>query len=168
MIKNLKQFKEGGHSPLLYGDEGTQGSPRLVKRGVTLAEILITLGIIGIVAAITMPTLVQSYRNMEVEGKLRKIYTVMNQAIKMSEIENGPKEYWDMTCSLNDSGTPNEDCSNNIKKYFLNYLKYLKAEELENSLGAYHLLIYMNDGSLLIVKRSASSSNSADFYFYQI
>ena len=30
-IKKLNAFTlaEGGHSPLLYGDEGTQGSPRL-------------------------------------------------------------------------------------------------------------------------------------------
>ena len=37
----------GGHSPLLCGDEGTQGSPRLVKWGFALAEVLITLGVSG-------------------------------------------------------------------------------------------------------------------------
>ena len=32
------------------------------KRAFTLAEVLITLGIIGIVAALTMPTLIGNYQ----------------------------------------------------------------------------------------------------------
>ena len=32
------------------------------KKGFTLAEVLITLGIIGVVAALTIPTLVQNYQ----------------------------------------------------------------------------------------------------------
>ena len=32
------------------------------KYGFTLAEVLITLGIIGVVAAITIPTLVSNYK----------------------------------------------------------------------------------------------------------
>ena len=162
----LPRNERGRHSLLLNGDEGAQGSPNLAKVAFTLAEVLITLGVIGVVAAMTLPTLIQNYRNREVESKLQKIYTVMNQAIKMSEIDNGPKEYWDMTCSLNDIGAANEDCGNNIKRYFLNYLKYLKTEELETSSRSYNLLIYMNDGSLLIIKREANSNNAADFYFY--
>ena len=34
-----------------------------VRGGFTLAEVLITLGIIGIVAALTIPTLVANYQN---------------------------------------------------------------------------------------------------------
>ena len=63
------------------------------KIAFTLAEVLITLGIIGIVAAMTLPTLIQSNKNKEVEAKLKKIYSVMNQAILLSEKDNGPKEY---------------------------------------------------------------------------
>ncbi len=32
-------------------------------RGFTLAEVLITLGIIGVVAALTIPTLMQNYKS---------------------------------------------------------------------------------------------------------
>lgn len=31
------------------------------KRGFTLAEVLITLGIIGVIAAITIPMLIEAY-----------------------------------------------------------------------------------------------------------
>lgn len=40
--------------------------------GFTLAEVLITLGIIGVVAALTLPALVQNYRNQVVETRLKR------------------------------------------------------------------------------------------------
>ena len=56
------------------------------KKGFTLAEVLITLGIIGVVAALTIPTLIQNYKKREVETSLEKIYTTVNQAIKKQNL----------------------------------------------------------------------------------
>ena len=42
-------------------------SPIKVKLAFTLAEVLITLGIIGVVSAMTMPSLIQSTQNKELE-----------------------------------------------------------------------------------------------------
>lgn len=39
----------------------------------TLAEVLITLGIIGVVAAMTMPSLIQNTKEKEAISKLKKI-----------------------------------------------------------------------------------------------
>lgn len=58
------------------------------KFGFTLAEVLITLGIIGIVAAITIPGLITKYRRSVVETKLKKFYSTMNQAIRHSIADN--------------------------------------------------------------------------------
>ena len=55
----------------------------------TLAEILITLGIIGVVAALTVPSLIQNHKKHVIETKLKHVYSIMNQAITMSEIDNG-------------------------------------------------------------------------------
>lgn len=116
----------------------------------TLAEVLITLGIIGVVAALTLPILIQNYRNNEVETKLKKVYSTMNQAIKLSEIDNGPKEYWPPACEIADESS--EDyCRNYYKKYILPYLKYSKIEEFESFRG-YNIAIYFPDGSLLVSK----------------
>lgn len=41
------------------------------KNGFTMAEVLITLGIIGIVAAMTLPALVQKYQNYIVENRMK-------------------------------------------------------------------------------------------------
>lgn len=39
----------------------------------TMAEVLITLGIIGIVAAMTLPALIQKYQKQETSARLKKI-----------------------------------------------------------------------------------------------
>ncbi len=70
-----------------------------VKKAFTLAEVLITLGIIGIVAALTIPTLINNSRKQETVTKLQKVYSTLQQAVKMSEIENGPVSNWDFTLS---------------------------------------------------------------------
>ena len=57
------------------------------KLAFTLAEVLITLGIIGIVAALTLPVLIQVNKNKEVETKLKKIYSVL-YVISMIYIRN--------------------------------------------------------------------------------
>ena len=62
--------------------------------GFTLAEVLITLGIIGIVAAMTMPTLITRYQKTVVTTKLKKFYSVMSQAIKLEESRIGDIENW--------------------------------------------------------------------------
>ena len=63
----------------------------------TLAEVLITLGIIGVVAAMTLPSLVQNYRKSVVENKLKSEYSLISNAIRMSEAKNGSSEDW-ATC----------------------------------------------------------------------
>lgn len=62
------------------------------SHGFTLAEVLITLGIIGIVAAMTLPTLIQNYKNRVVETRLKKFYSTMNQAVLMAEAQYGDKK----------------------------------------------------------------------------
>lgn len=66
-----------------------------IFKAFTLAEILITLGIIGVVASLTIPTLVKNYQKQQTVEKLKKVYTTLSQAVKQSEIDNGPNIYWD-------------------------------------------------------------------------
>ena len=60
-----------------------------LKVGFTLAEVLITLGIIGVVAAITIPNLITSYQKHVTVTKLQKAISVLNQAYKLSFDEVG-------------------------------------------------------------------------------
>lgn len=52
----------------------------LKKTAFTLAEVLITLGIIGVVAAMTMPSLIQNYQEKATVTKLKKCYSLVSQA----------------------------------------------------------------------------------------
>lgn len=55
----------------------------------TLAEVLITLGIIGVVAALTIPTVISSVQHKELEVGLKNAYSTLSEALKMYEQENG-------------------------------------------------------------------------------
>ena len=52
------------------------------KAAFTLAEVLITLGIIGIVAAMTMPTLISKHEKKVYGTKLIQTYSILNQGFR--------------------------------------------------------------------------------------
>lgn len=60
--------------------------------GFTLAEVLITLGIIGVVAAITIPALITDYQKRATVTKLQRAISVINQAYRVSFDEVGEPE----------------------------------------------------------------------------
>lgn len=57
--------------------------------GFTIAEVLITLGIIGVVAAITIPTLIQKQREKAFHTAWKKTYAVMSNAILLTAQDYG-------------------------------------------------------------------------------
>lgn len=59
-----------------------------MKKAFTLSEVLITLAIIGIVASLTIPTLVNNYRKKQFETGLKKEYSVLLQALDMYKQDN--------------------------------------------------------------------------------
>ncbi len=65
-----------------------------ITRAFTLAEVLITLGIIGIISAITIPTLIIKYQKMVTLNKLKKTYSILSQALMQSESYNGSSASW--------------------------------------------------------------------------
>ncbi len=64
------------------------------RNAFTLAEVLITLGIIGIVAAMTLPSILAKTERQETVAKLKKVYSVLSQGIKHSEADNGLISEW--------------------------------------------------------------------------
>lgn len=88
------------------------------KNGFTLAEVLITLGVIGVVSAITMPTLIKNYQKQVTVNKLKKVYTTVSQAYEHSKLDNGEYINWGITTDSN----PKEY----VQKFWTPYLKTLK------------------------------------------
>ena len=52
------------------------------NKGFTLAEVLVTLGIIGVVSAMTIPTLVKNHQRTVYVTQLHKVYNELNQAVE--------------------------------------------------------------------------------------
>ena len=75
------------------------------KAAFTLAEVLISLGIIGIVAALTLPAIISNYKKSVIETSVKKFYTNINQAIIMSERENGDRHDWSRTAYYDDGAS---------------------------------------------------------------
>ncbi len=79
-------FRGGG----VANNPATQG--KII--GFTLAEVLITLGIIGIFAAMNMPMLIGKYQKQVTVSKLKQVYSVLNQALERSEVDHEAYKYW--------------------------------------------------------------------------
>ena len=72
-------------------------------KSFTLAEVLITLVIIGIIAAITVPMIMANHRKIEFSARLKKFYSTMNNAVKLAETEWGLTVYdWDYSLESRD------------------------------------------------------------------
>ncbi len=83
----------------------------LARSAFTLSEVLITLGIIGIVAALTIPSLLTNFKKRETVAKVKAAYSILSQAVKLSVEENGETSGWDTSVE-----------SEVMPKYILPYL----------------------------------------------
>ncbi len=95
------------------------------KFGFTLAEVLITLAIIGIVAALTIPTLVAKNEKKQLYTQFMKTYNTLSNALSLTVAENGNPEGWVTTTS--DSADENF-----ISKYLYPNLKIVKTCDSSN------------------------------------
>ena len=95
------------------------------KNSFTLAEVLITLGIIGVVAALSLPSLIQNYKKTVAENELKKVFSLLNQVVLRSEADNGPAIYWDWESYQHDGRKYLEF----FNKYFAPYLQVTKTAQ---------------------------------------
>lgn len=80
------------------------------KQGFTLAEVLITLGIIGVIAAMTLPALINQTQGKELETGLKKAYSVIQAALNQMAYDEGQ--------IINNANYPTGKFMPVFKKYF--------------------------------------------------
>ena len=118
---------------LMKGATHVVTSDNIRQEAFTLAEALITLGIIGVVAALTLPVLFVNHRKTVVETRLAKFYSTMNQAILQAEVDLGDKRDWpDIGKGYEEDEDGNPDKSKSIPLAWFNtymrpYLNLLKV-----------------------------------------
>ena len=83
---DLKQKKHG--FTLAEGATHVDNSTNGFKKGFTLAEVLITLGIIGVVAAMTIPTLIANTNSSKFASQFKKSLSTLNQAALMATAQH--------------------------------------------------------------------------------
>jgi len=91
------------------------------KCAFTLAEVLIILGIIGVVAAITLPILVQNYQKHVTINKLKVAYTTVGNAIEHAVFDYGDAKDWYIP-----DGSAREKTDYVSENYLIPYLKVVK------------------------------------------
>lgn len=181
-MRNLKKnysknftIDQTGHSRLLYKNVTftlSKGRPDCIitqtaaKAAFTLAEVLITLAIIGVLAALTIPVISQHYVNRLTETRLAKFYSLINQAIIMSKVDNGEPETWDYWTTDtydedNNIVNQSEASDRGFQKYLAPYLKVTKKNVIDKS-GDKKILYYFADGSAF----SYVPHQNRDWIFY--
>ena len=162
IISKPKRPLGGGGNNLNITNPRTHNK-KLKYPAFTLAEVLITLGIIGIVAALTLPTIIANNKKKEVSSRLKKFYSSLNQAVLLSEIDNGDYRYWDFSSDglTDEDDNKNQNvnaelCEKFFIKYIAKYLKYVKYEKgvnTSNDEGTQTILktnrVFFADGSIV-------------------
>ena len=116
-VKNLftspKKSSFTSHKAFTLAEGAThvETSAKKCTHAFTLAEVLITLGIIGIVASMTLPALIHKNQNKALEASLKKNYSVIQQALEMYQAETGERIKADGTVA-------HQALGKTLKKYF--------------------------------------------------
>ena len=132
------------------------------KFGFTLAEVLITLGIIGVVAAITMPIVVGKVQWMILKNQYKKVYNTYSNAFQMiiNDNDNTPYNcYYGYDSNPNGSGECNKMYNALAKR--LNVVKYCSNKALENKCVPKYSKYHSNAGCKGFSENSINNTNSA-------
>ena len=136
-----------------------------MKKGFTLAEVLITLGIIGVVAAMTLPSLVGKYQKRQTVEQLKKTLSTLEQAFKLSEAQNGFSNDWVDTSAEVSA----EAMTQYFDTYWRPYLKIMKTCQTPEDCGynqkQFYNLKNVNSGAVIVneVTRTAVVLNDGMF-----
>ena len=118
------------------------------KVAFTLAEVLITLGIIGVVAAVTLPTLVANYQKTVWVNQLKKAYSVLNNGVKQMIVEQGCS---DITCTNFSDNEGNVEVGLSLEddfiKQFVKTFKLSNVQELTENNNIYSYSIKYLSGN---------------------
>ena len=87
-------------------------------KAFTIAEVLIALVVIGVVAAITIPVISMDSQKKKTVVQLRKAYSVIYNAYNLSVSENGPIQTWEFGKNTYDWNSSRKF----LEKYFIPYL----------------------------------------------
>ena len=140
------------------------------KSAFTLAEVLITLAIIGVVAAMTIPTLISNYKEKVTVTKIKNFYSYFSNAYQLAKVDHGPISQWgvkNIEYQYDEDGKniglsqEDMDSRENIIKNMQPYLKTVKYLPFKSKSGAQDQGWFFKDGLAMVW---LWYSKEADFY----
>ena len=142
-LKRTYKFQRGGNNffDKVHSLFTTHNS--LKRPAFTLAEVLITLGIIGVVAALTLPTLISNYKKQTYVTGLQKAYSVLNNMTKEAMAKDDVTNFLDtqlMQAWSEARGASCSKCENfetELKKSFPNAELLKQTESYPSIAGLY-------------------------------
>lgn len=152
-------------------------------KAFTLAEVLITLGIIGVVAAMTLPSLIQEQTNKALEVALRKNYSAIEQAVQKfsydlgEPVKGGDFDTWTFyepfqkyfnivkfcgktTCT----GMGGEDDEGNFDMYQIDMYKTYTLKQTVSTSRLDDGQWFVPDGTLYLIENGGGSLTSKDLF----
>ena len=109
------------------------------KAAFTLAEVLITLGIIGVVAAMTIPSMIVKHQKQVTAKRLEQTYSILYQAVNHAQADYGDISSWGMVGSTSmdqDNPTQVQDLITSFAdKYLVPYLKLTSSPLYSNNIA---------------------------------
>jgi len=95
----------------------------ITQKAFTLAEVLIVLGIIGAIAAMTLPPLIVGQQKQTTVERYKKVYSTLANMVTLSTVNNGPVDSWDTSFTTYNHATDIPW----LQKYILPYLSISKS-----------------------------------------
>jgi prepilin-type N-terminal cleavage/methylation domain-containing protein len=127
---------------------------RLPFNGFTLVEVLITLGIISVIAALTIPNLIRNRQDLETVSQLKKTFSTLSGAYtEIVQEEKTTPENWDLTTTTN------------VINKFKPYLNIIKDCSASGTIGCFKLngiTKYLNKTDWINLDQSGNSLLLAD------
>ncbi len=98
------------------------------NKAFTLSEVLITLGIVGVIAVLTIPAVVKDYKNKLYVAQLKKTYVQIDDAISNIMSDEHATVFSETTAAATIAGKSNDFPDGKGAYYFLNnYFKTMKT-----------------------------------------
>lgn len=137
-----------------------------MKNGFTLSEVLISLVIIGVIAAITVPSIIQNTREKEFEAALKKNWSVIQNALRRGQLDEGALGDNSAVFTPDSSADRHYNTAKNLAKY-LNTLRVCKNSSDTNCSSMYYKINYAtnyNGGSTTYNSYAAIALNDGAIY----
>lgn len=129
-------------------------------RAFTLAEVLITLGVIGIIAAMTLPSVIRNYKAKVLETQFKQSYSILSQIILRAQSESG-EQINVQNFAYTTYGNSTDKLYNLLKPYvFSNFCKTKKCK-FERETDEYGIEIQV----MKSYRNYINTSNAASYYF---